>query len=769
MATFYLKDIVKDEIEQYLSGRFMNSNESIWRILRNNIAHHYPSITCLDVHLENGERVAFDEKTAHLIIEAPVKTTTLTAFFELNQKDKNAQTLLYCEVPKHYVWNQISNHHKWTKRKSKSRDTLSRVYGVHHKHSECFYLRLLLFHVRGPKSFEDLRMIDQRICSTYQEACKERGLLADDAHWDATLKEDIVFKFPNTLRNLFSLLLQQRVISSPLILWEKYKENFAEDILNQHRVINPNLQYNDIIFNEVLLLIEDKVISLGGEMLEEYGFKNITRTRRNISPLLAREINYNTKELEKIIKENVPKLTMDQKNPFFEISKVATAKKGGLFFIDAPGGTGKTFLLNLLLAHQRMKKNIALAVASSGIAATLLEGGRTAHSTFKLPLDVANSDDPMCNIAKESALANVLQKCSIIVWDECTMTHKANLEAVNRTLQYLRGNKKLMGGVTFVMAGDFRQTLPIVDRGTRANEIDACIKESILWQNVTRKFKLTTNMRVHLGQADGNAVNRFSTSLLRLGNGEVTSDEDGQIEMKEFGNVVESLEVLITSIFPDLTQRYNSWPKFTYQWFSGRAILAPKNDIVEKINVHLLQQIPTGDGFHYKSIDTITDPSVAVQFPPEYLNTIDMPGVPPHNLHLKPGVPIMLLRNLDPPKLCNGTRMIVNKLRKHLIEAVILDGKFQKEHVFIPRVPIIPNKLPFSFKRLQFPVRLSFAMTINKSQGQTLKKAGIDLTLPCFSHGQLYVGCSRVGTQDNLFILAPNGRSTNIVYPEALY
>ena len=163
------------------------------------------------------------------------------------------------------------------------------------------------------------------------------------------------------------------------------------------------------------------------------------------------------------------------------------------------------------------------------------------------------------------------------------------------------------------------------------------------------------------------------------------------------------------------------------------------------------------------------DCSKAVNYPFEFLHTIDLPGLPPHKLHLKPGVPIMLLRNLDPPKLCNGTRMLVKNLRQHVIEAVILDGPFKKEHVFIPRIPIFSDKLSFKFKRLQFPVRLSFAMTINKSQGQTLKIAGLDLSSPCFSHGQLYVGCSRVGSRENLFILAPNGKTTNIVYPEALY
>ena len=157
---------------------------------------------------------------------------------------------------------------------------------------------------------------------------------------------------------------------------------------------------------------------------------------------------------------------------------------------------------------------IALAVASSGIAATLLEGGKTAHSTFKLPLNPERSDKPVCNISKNTPLAEILQKCTLIVWDECTMTHKANLEAVNRTLKDLKDPNCVMGGVTFVMAGDFRQTLPIVDRGTRANEIDACIKSSTLWSKVQRKFKLTTNMRVHLKQAaDPIAAESFSKNF----------------------------------------------------------------------------------------------------------------------------------------------------------------------------------------------------------------------------------------------------------------
>jgi ATP-dependent DNA helicase PIF1 len=166
-------------------------------------------------------------------------------------------------------------------------------------------------------------------------------------------------------------------------------------------------------------------------------------------------------------------------------------------------------------------------------------------------------------------------------------------------------------------------------------------------------------------------------------------------------------------------------------------------------------------------VDTV-ESDQAVHYPTEFLNCLEPSGMPPHILALKVGSPIMLLRNIDAPKLCNGTRLCVKKLFPNVIEATILTGCAREQDVFIPRIPLIPSDMPFVFKRLQFPVRLAFAMTINKAQGQSLKVTGINLETPCFSHGQLYVGCSRVGSGKNLYILAPGGGTANIVYQAAL-
>ena len=132
---------------------------------------------------------------------------------------------------------------------------------------------------------------------------------------------------------------------------------------------------------------------------------------------------------------------------------------GGIYFLDASGRTGKTFLISLLLARIRSQNKAVLALASSGIAATLLEGGRTAHSALKLPLNMQINEAPAFNIAKNSALVKILQVCKLIVWDECTMAHKRSLEALDRRLKDLRDKQNIFGGAMILLSSDFRQTL----------------------------------------------------------------------------------------------------------------------------------------------------------------------------------------------------------------------------------------------------------------------------------------------------------------------
>ncbi|KAL4134678.1 hypothetical protein QTP88_006404 [Uroleucon formosanum] len=179
---------------------------------------------------------------------------------------------------------------------------------------------------------------------------------------------------------------------------------------------------------------------------------------------------------------------------------------------------------------------------------------------------------------------------------------------------------------------------------------------------------------------------------------------------------VDTQLVLIENVFPNISENYKN-----YAWLSQRAILAAKNNDVHALNFTIQSKI-AGDLVIYKSVDSITNPDDVVNYPTEFLNSLEIPGFPPYNLQLKVGTVIMILRNLNPPRLCNGTRLSVKRLMPNLIEATIINGKYAGENVCIPRISMIPTDLPFDFKRLQFPVRLAFAMTINKSQGQSLSE-----------------------------------------------
>eukprot|EP00106_Octopus_bimaculoides_P014353 XP_014781795.1 PREDICTED: uncharacterized protein LOC106877412 [Octopus bimaculoides] len=172
----------------------------------------------------------------------------------------------------------------------------------------------------------------------------------------------------------------------------------------------------------------------------------------------------------------------------------------------------------------------------------------------------------------------------------------------------------------------------------------------------------------------------------------------------------------------------------------------------------------------YKSVDTVPNQGEVVDYPTEFLNSLEPSNVPPHIITLQVGSPVMLIRNLNPSTLCSGTRLVITKLLPNVIEASIMTVCGKSQDVLILRIPLVPSTtdLPFTFRRVQFPIRLSYAMSINKSQEQSLSVVGLYLAERCFSHGQLYVGCSRVGCRNSLHAFIPQGKTKNVVYKKVL-
>ncbi|VDO45527.1 unnamed protein product, partial [Heligmosomoides polygyrus] len=201
-------------------------------------------------------------------------------------------------------------------------------------------------------------------------------------------------------------------------------------------------------------------------------------------------------------------------------------------------------------------------------------------------------------------------------------------------------------------------------------------------------------------------------------------------------------------------------------------ILTPRNVDALRINDRVLDRLNGVTQTFLSEDEAVVDHlSDSLNFPTEFLNKMTPTGMPPHALHMKVDCVVMLLRNLDVINgLCNGSRFIVKHIGQRVLICEHAVGSRQGYQVLIPRIDCYytHRMLPFRLRRRQFPLRLSFAMTINKSQGQTFSRVGISLQDPIFSHGQLYVALSRARSQQGIAVDAAQQLMRNIVYEEVL-
>ena len=394
-----------------------------------------------------------------------------------------------------------------------------------------------------------------------------------------------------------------------------------------------------------------------------------------------------------------------------------------IFFIDGPGGTGKTFVFNALLDCARQSGNIAIAVASSGTAALLLKGERTAHSTFKIPLEVTTTT--MCDMSPRSSIASFVQRSKLIVWDGRSMISKDLIETVDRSFRDIMKIDAPFGGCLMVFGGDFCQVLPIIPKASRSVIVSQCLNKANFWPQV-KSLQLHTNMRVQqaLQSDDTNhdaELQQFASFLLNVGQGDVPTVTLPRNIPSDFISIPQEMIIpgenllnLIRHVYCDIANNVHN-----HNYLMGRAILTTKNKDVKAINNLLLDCLP-GQKTSYMSSDEACNDENQLEMPVELLNSIENGSLPPHILDLKIGSPIMVIRNIDPAAgVCNGTRLIVNSLRTNFIEAIIATGPNTGDVTLIPKIKFISlateGSSSYDFQRTQFPVRLAYCFDHQQS------------------------------------------------------
>jgi len=770
----------RDEITRYVRSRYLSSMECMWTTLRyQTYPATSPPVRCVVVQLPSqlppGDQVS--DMLRYLHRPPELRDLRYTEMFANFIADDELPR--YAAAPDYERYESRIKGRLYFYYRRRDRDTIvCRMNTIYIMAGEVWFLRLILLN-RPIASYEDARTVEGRTYPTFQEAAKAAGYATDENEAWLCFTSSLNDSSPPQLRGLFVLLTRE---GYPTI--HIYRDDVCLDAM-----MADYLEREDSRALAVNRLLQDLADRLqdSSRSLSDYGLPE----PRNLASELDRErLRFDAEEQRAWI-EQQPDPSIEQQAVLDAVIDAFTRRARLLLFVQGKGGAGKTWLMKRILAEVRARAGLALVCAATGLAATLYDGGTTAHSLFKIPveeIDVEAEDDEgrelTCQLPEGSQRLELLLATDLIVWDEFPNNHRHSFEAVYRAMKGFKGR-------ILVACGDFRQIPPVVPGGDKWSVIDASVRSSPLWSKF-RVMELTISHR-HATDPE------YAEFVQEIGEGAVGEDyipsnekaepiPNAKIACLQFLRAFNprTIDEAIEFVYPNLNDVAS---------LSGRAILASTNDLVDEWNAAIQRKrcelATAAEGANERagrvhqllSADILTECDdenghIRRMLTTEFLNNLNRPGVPPHNLQLAVGDVCIVMRNLNKKDgLTNNRRVVVLSIQRFCVKVQTIGTN--------PKVFALPRirfkfRLPrgsFEMMRTQFPLRLAYCMTYNKSQGQELQAVLVDLRQPAFTHGHLYVALSRVRHRDGIAAFVSDEDiedstapfTLNIVYPELLH
>ncbi|EFO96653.1 hypothetical protein CRE_02649 [Caenorhabditis remanei] len=726
-----------NECTAVLDMAAMTANEAAWKLASRPMHGCSHTVFKGYVHEENNELMYFKRGLSAASAKKLLEEKSggqMSAWFNENKhpkllkNGKMTSDLTFPEMFRFYMFNMKTQKFILRKR-DLSGKIFGRVQAPQPRNLELTAVRLLAHNVCGPTSWQDLRTYKNVVYPTCLQAARARRLMNGEQEWNDLLTEIAEYESPIESRRMFASVLLNCAPANPKVLWENHwetlvsnKTSWSESQKKAHalRHINFLLERSGMHLGQFELGGDYKESELPpidpAEDIDNPNFVNLSRNEHeDKGRALYRDLNTEQKNFVDRV------LVMDGET---EVPRMV--------FVGGAGGTGKTYCYNTIY-HLLMSQDKKVGTVShAGIAASLLPNGCTAHRKFSIPLEV--SDGMNCGIVLGSEEASALRALSAVIWDEVCMSDRRIVSAVDNLFRDLHDSLLPFGGILIIMGGDWRQILPIV-QGVRDQGVIPYILKNCedIWNRV-ETFHLTINQRA-IDDPD------YSRLILEIGDGSNYVHEKRQMVSIPDKLILTGTDTnLVDWVFPDVN---------TYKLVESSAVLTVDNRTALRINEYILDKL-NGELREFASIDT-ADKDNALNVDPAIFATETPAGMPPHRLRLKVGAQIVLLRNLSVEAgLCNGTRLTIVSFGEDVRFFIIYCHRNtdpKKQMVFLHRILMSPSGKggkSCGFRRRQFPIRLSYASTINKAQGQTLSRCGLLLHSPVFSHGQLYVAMSRV-------------------------